>query len=280
MKPDDDAVTSPDELIAEAVRAPFRGWDFSWLEGRMEVIEPAWDYAAIVRDAMAGARRTLDIDTGGGEFLSGILPAPGSVVATEGYAPNVAVAGARLAPLGVSVVHALSAADNVDQPADREFSTTRILLPFAEGAFDLAINRHSSYVASEVWRVLRPGGRFLTQQWAEQGTSGAGWDGLFGRTSPAGPVFDLGFATGQLAEAGFEILGAEESDRPVVFHDLAAVVYYLLAVPWAVADFDPVADREALHRVYRMIGRDGELRIRGGAMLIDAGRPLLTDVAR
>jgi SAM-dependent methyltransferase len=238
----------------------------------MEVTEPAWDYAAIVRGAMSGARRTLDIDTGGGEFLSSILPAPGSVLATEGYAPNVAVAGARLAPLGVPVVHALSAADNVDQPSEEESRATRIRLPFADGAFDLAINRYSSYVASEVWRVLRPGGRFLTQQWIEEGTSGDGWDELFGRPLPTGPVFDLRFATGQLAGAGFEIFGAEVSDTPLVFHDLAAVVYYLLAVPWAVADFDPVADREALHRVHRRIGRDGELRIRGGAMLIDAGR--------
>jgi SAM-dependent methyltransferase len=248
----------------------------------MEETEPAWDYAAIVRDAMAGARRTLDIDTGGGEFLSNILPAPGSVVATEGYAPNVAVAGARLAPLGVPVVHALSAADNVDQAADAGTWSTRVTLPFADGAFDLAINRHSSYVASEVWRVLRPGGRYLTQQWSDEGTSGAGWDELFGRPLPAGPAFDVGFATGQLTEAGFEILGAERCDTPLVFHDLVAVVYYLLAVPWAVTDFDPVADREALHRVHRRIGRDGELRIRAGAMMIDARRrgATSTDAAR
>jgi SAM-dependent methyltransferase len=151
-------------------------------------------------------------------------------------------------------------------------STARITLPFADGAFDLAINRHSSYVASEVRRVLRPGGRYLTQQWIEEGTSGAGWHQLFGRPLRAGPVFDVGFATTQLTEAGFAILGAERCDTPLVFHDLAAVVYYLLAVPWAVADFDPVADREALHRVHRRIGREGELRIRGGAMMIDAGR--------
>jgi hypothetical protein len=104
-----------DELIAEALKAPVRGWDFSWLEGRAEETRPPWSYAAIVRESAASSRRMLDIDTGGGEFLARLAPFPGSVVATEGYAPNVAVARERLAPLGIHLVATASAPDNVDQ---------------------------------------------------------------------------------------------------------------------------------------------------------------------
>jgi SAM-dependent methyltransferase len=38
------------------------------------------------------------------------------------------------------------------------------LLPLADATFDLVINRHESFDAREVQRVLRPGGTFITQQ--------------------------------------------------------------------------------------------------------------------
>ena len=81
-----------DDLISEAFDAPIQGWDFSWLDGRGEETRPSWDYSAIVREAAASSSRLLDIDTGGGEFLARLAPFPGSVTATEGYAPNVGVA--------------------------------------------------------------------------------------------------------------------------------------------------------------------------------------------
>jgi hypothetical protein len=33
-----------DELITEAVAAPFAGWDFSWLNGRKTEYTLPWDY--------------------------------------------------------------------------------------------------------------------------------------------------------------------------------------------------------------------------------------------
>ena len=52
------------------------------------------------------------------------------------------------------------APDNVDQPS----GTGSPALPFEDSSFSLVVSRHESYVASEVARVLRPGGLFLTQQ--------------------------------------------------------------------------------------------------------------------
>ena len=39
----------------------------------------------------------------------------------------------------------------------------RAALPFEDGRFETVIDRHEELVAGEVYRVLRPGGRFITQ---------------------------------------------------------------------------------------------------------------------
>ena len=82
---------------------PFEGWDFSHLQGRMHEDQLSWDYTSIVREALPGAASLLDMGTGGGEFLSSLEPLPPNTHATEGYAPNVPVARARLEPLGIQV---------------------------------------------------------------------------------------------------------------------------------------------------------------------------------
>jgi hypothetical protein len=261
--------TTFEDQITEALEAPVRGWDFSWLEGRAKETRPPWDYAEIVREAAASSRRMLDIDTGGGEFLGRLAPFPGSVVATEGYAPNVATARDRLAPLGIQVVETASAPDNVDQGTSNP-ATSGSELPFEAGAFDLVIDRRASYWPSEVRRTLSHGGRFVTQQRSEAGVEGRAWEDLFGRTSHADRRFDLAFADRQLEDAGFEVINAEEADTPMTFHGLAAVVYYLRMVPWAVEAFDPSRDRDRLDRIHRRILDEGALRIRGSHMLLDA----------
>src|SRR5438105_11398653 len=62
-----------DRLLAEAVAAPFAGWDFSWLEGRRveeEDRETAWDYEERVLKRVQSAASLLDVGTGGGERWS------------------------------------------------------------------------------------------------------------------------------------------------------------------------------------------------------------------
>jgi len=79
-----------------------------------------------------------------------LRPLPAKTVATEGYAPNVQTARDRLSPLGVQVIA-------IDQETDH-------ILPLADSTFDLIINRHEYYDPHEVRRILKPGGRFITQQ--------------------------------------------------------------------------------------------------------------------
>lgn len=91
-----------DDLIDEAARARFQGWQFSWLADSSDDPKMPWRYAARHADALARSTRALDIDTGGGEVLAALAPFAGSVVATEGYPPNIPVAGAALERVGVN----------------------------------------------------------------------------------------------------------------------------------------------------------------------------------
>jgi SAM-dependent methyltransferase len=265
------ALTGFDQLVQEAAEASFEGWDFSWLSGRAAEERPPWDYDAEAARLLRTARHALDIDTGGGEVLLRLAPFSGAVVATEGYAPNIGVAARNLRPVGVRVVGTQSAPDNVDQypRTSATPSSTSSHLPFVDGAFDVVVDRHSSYWPCEVARVLRPGGTFLTQQ---AGLGGSELLREFGRPVPAKPDFDLAFALGQLATAGLGVIRAEEVETPTRFFDVGALVYYLRAVPWLVPGFNVDADRDVLLRLHGEILKTGPVPVTGRRMLIEVRR--------
>src|SRR3954463_11538282 len=91
-----------EELIDEAASVSVDGWDFSWLDGRATEERPSWGFQRLLREKLAAAPAALDIQTGGGEVLAGagVENVPSTLVATEGWAANVARATARLHPLG------------------------------------------------------------------------------------------------------------------------------------------------------------------------------------
>lgn len=230
-----------EQLVRAALEADFQGWDFGWLAGRLVQDDPPWDYVEIVRAHLPGTRSLLDLGTGGGELLAGLAPLPEDTHATEAYPPNQAIAQARLAPLGVTV-HATK-----DQPE----------LPFEDAQFDLVVNRHESYAPAEVRRILKPGGIFITQQVG-------GLDNLelnqALEDNLSFPFVNWGLAgaLNGLYEADFHILRAEQTALRSSFKDIGAVVYYLKAIPWQVADFSPQTHRERLLKLHNLIERQGE----------------------
>jgi hypothetical protein len=117
-----------DSLVEEAAAVSVEGWDFGWLDGRATEERPSWGYQRLLREHLGVATSALDIQTGGGEVLAGIGADnfPPTMVATEGWLPNVAHATALLQPLGALVVVARD-----ETP-----------LPFADAAFDLISSRH------------------------------------------------------------------------------------------------------------------------------------------
>lgn len=244
-----------ERLIRDAEHAAFSGWDFSWVRGRMVEEPRAWDYAAIVRKAMPGARAMLDIGTGGGERLAAMAPLPPETFATEGYAPNVPVARARLAPLGVQVVPTVS---------DDE-------LPFSDSTFDLVIDRHTGCSAAEVHRVLRPGGHFVTQQVGNRHNRELNVV-LEGEeaTAPDSPSLDR--LQREVEAAGLVVTGSRECFPPTLVLDVGAIVYYLRAIPWVIPGFSADTHRDRLLALHQRILAKGPFRLTGHYLLLEAVR--------
>jgi SAM-dependent methyltransferase len=232
-----------DELISDALSAPFSGWDFSWLAGRSATERLPWSYERELARRAALADILLDMGTGGGERLSALAPRPRRTVATEAWPPNVPVAAARLHPVAVPVVQDEGAPDNT-----RQDGSERGRMPFADGAFALVASRHEAFRAAEVARVLEPGGTFITQQ-----VDYHAYDDLYqivGLQVPEQPDSWLPLALRQVREAGLIVRGAVRGAERHDFRDVGALVYYLRVVGWAIPEYSLHGCKAALRAAH------------------------------
>ncbi|MHB1909367.1 MAG: class I SAM-dependent methyltransferase [Nitrososphaerales archaeon] len=250
-----------DELIAEAESLPFEGWDFSCLAGRLVESPAPWDYQKIVSGLLPGVDSLLDLGTGGGELLSSFAPFPHYTVATEGYPPNVSVAKRKLQPLGMEVIETYC--------DDNDKLPQRGALPFRNSSIDLIVNRHESFIASEVFRVLKPSGRFVTQQVG--GSYSPELREAFGVTeSTTLTGWDLREAVEQIEGAGFKVTDSQEATLETRFLDVGAVVYYLKALPYEIPGFSTKRYYGRLRELDQAIRRDESFRVTLPCFLVQA----------
>jgi SAM-dependent methyltransferase len=246
-------------LVEDAWSHEISGWDWRYLEGRLSEETVPWQYPEMARERIQHARSLLEIGTGGGELFSSLGPFPQRTIAIEAYPPSVGLAGARLHPLAVQVIHS-------------EGDVQRAL-PFAGDSFDLAVNRHAGYSPVELYRVLFPGGRFLTQQVG--GRNQFRLNQLF-QTEPTFiyQYWTLDYAVKELRAAGFHILDAQEAFPQARFYDIGAVVFFLKIIDWQVAGFNPLQYHEELRRVHQLIQDDGCLLTFEHRFIIEAQKRL------
>jgi len=245
-----------DDLVAEGEAEPVEGWDFSWFEGRATEERPAWGYAQLMAARMAGARAALDIQTGGGEVLAGVTQPPPVLAATESWPPNAAIAADNLRPLGARVVQA---ADDGD-------------LPFADGTFDLVVSRHPVEVVwPEIARVLRPGGRYFSQQ-VGAGSNRELTDFMMG-PQPVSQSRSPRVAVADAEAAGLAVTDLRDQALRTVFNDVGAVVYFLRKVLWTVPGFTVAAYRAQLRRLHDQIQAEGPFVAHAQRFLIEARKP-------
>ncbi|RBP62258.1 hypothetical protein DFO66_11674 [Brevibacterium sanguinis] len=160
---------------------------------------------------------------------------PLTISATEGWAPNLPIATASLSPLGIEV---------------REYDSDRGMpMPWPNETFDVVMNRHESFDPEELSRVIRPGGRFLTQQ--VDGTEAQEFREWFGG-EPMYPEAQLEPASAGLLAQGFTITEARTWSGTMRFNDVEAVLEYLGYVPWDVPGFTVEANFDTLEKLARL----------------------------
>ena len=212
--------------------AYIHGWDFSHIAGRYtEQDDLPWDYRAVIGEYLRPEMKILDIDTGGGEFLLSLRHPCENTAATENYPPNVALCREVLLPLGIA---------------------------FADAAFDLVLNRHGDFNPEEIFRVLKPGGLFITQQvGAENDRELATL--LCGETPMPFPEQYLRIAVEKFRNAGFSVLREETCFRPIRFFDVGALVWFARIISWKFPDFSVDTHLENLYRAQRLLEERGSI---------------------
>jgi SAM-dependent methyltransferase len=242
------------EIWEKEEQQPFQGWDFSHLQGRMFEEQPPWSYAARAGELLRRASAALDLGTGGGERLLALREDwPAKIVATEDYPPNVRLATERLGAFGVRVVDVAL--------------TYSGRLPFADGEYDLVLNRHSGFNPDEVARIVTPGGWFLTEQvhglWAKDLLAAFG-------VQPQWPDASLEKYLPALRLAGVTIVRTEDWTGRLAFTDVGAIVYYLRAVPWLVPGFSVETHLTYLLALQRRLESGAVLSFTAREYLIEA----------
>jgi SAM-dependent methyltransferase len=231
-------------LISEADH-PFSGWDFSYIRERIVDAPLTWSYKSMLLPLIRSAESLLDMGTGGGEFLSSLIPLPKHTCATENYEPNVPIAKKQLESLGVML---FSCVDDEK-------------LPFRDEEFDLVINRHEFYSEKELHRILKPSGIFITQQVGDKNDSKLRLILTGSEKSENDTEWNLEYAKERLKAIGFEILEEQENITYTRIFDVGAIVYHLKAIPWELPEFSVKKYYNKLREIDSLINQKGYLEL-------------------
>ena len=221
--------------------AHIHGWDFSHIDGRcVEDTGFPWDYRQVIGEYLKPEMKLLDMDTGGGEFLLSLGHPYENTAATENYPPNVQLCKETLSPLGIDF-----------QQADGKGE-----LPYFDDQFDVVIDRHGDFNPKEIYRVLKPGGVFITQQVGAENDREL-VELLCGKLPLPFPEQYASAAGEEFRKLGFSILRQEECFRPIQFYDVGALVWFARIIQWEFPNFSVDTHLENLLNAQRIIEETG-----------------------
>ncbi len=208
------------ELWKKDEKMNFKGWDFSYLKNRWKEENLPWDYKTILKKYLKNYFKLLDMGTGGGEFLLSLNHPYDKTSATESWEPNVKLCRERLSPLGISI-HQVNNNDN---------------LPFKDDFFDMIINKHADYNLTEIKRILKPNGIFVTQQIGGKNNEILS-NRLIKNFKSEHSYYNLNYALEEFENNSFDILYKNEFFPYLRFYDVGAVVYFAKIIVWEFPGF-------------------------------------------
>ncbi len=193
------------------------GWNFSRVRAGRDPVQ--WDYVDVVRQYIKPSDRVLDIGTGGGEIFFSLAPYFGEGVGIDQNPAMIETARRNLAALAVDTI-SLMEMDGSDLRLDAN-------------EFDVVLLRHLRVYASEIVRVLRPGGYFIAQMVGQRSSlnilKAFGWQPSSFGADWWQTVSDL---AEQFALLGCQVITQAEYDVPCWFQDLESFMFWLMSVPW------------------------------------------------
>lgn len=229
--------------LKEESLAHIHGWDFSHIDGRFtEEADLPWDYKQVIKSYLKSNCFLLDIDTGGGEFLLSLNHPYANTSATEGFPPNVCLCKNKLLPLGIDF---------------REMSDYG-KIPFGDNSFDIIINRHGNYNISELYRVLKPNGYFISEQVGDDNDREL-VDLLLPNTPKPFPRANLDIQSRLFVSKGFKLIKGEEAFRPVKFFDTGALVWFARVIEWEFPGFSVESCFDNLLKAERILKEKGSV---------------------
>ena len=246
-----------EQWLQEERIAHIHGWDFSHIQGRFEEGRGIpWNYEAIVRGYLSCEANLLDIDTGGGEFLLSLNHPYEKTSATEGYPPNVNLCKSVLLPLGIDFREAKDVSH----------------MPFGDNSFDIVINRHGNFDVKELFRILKPGGIFVTQQVGAENDREL-VDLLLPDTALPFPEQYLEKAGKKFTDIGFQILQSQEAFPIIKFFYVGALVWFARIIEWEFPGFSVESCFENLYKAQQILDKEGTIEASTHRYLLAALKP-------
>lgn len=131
-------------------------------------------------------------------------------------------------------------------------------IPFENESFDMIINRHGDFNAKELYRLLKKGGIFITEQ--------VGGDNdrdlvemVLPNTEKPFPDLNLKEQKKAFEEVGFHMIAAEEAYRPIKFYDVGAFVWFAHIIEWEFPGFTVDKCFEQLLAMQKLIEENGKV---------------------
>ena len=235
----------------------FQGWNFSYLDSRWDSDPLPWDYKELILKNKKMNDHLLDMGTGGGEFLLTLEHPYHLTYITESYPPNVKKCQDTLSPSGICVKQSYDG-----QP-----------IPYENNTFNLVINRHEEFDPREIFRILKPGGKFITQQVGGQNNVDLS-KRLLPQFEARFPSHTLENNLATLESAGMKIECSYEAFPRLRFFDVGALVYFAKIIEWEFPDFSVDACLHTLINFQDEITANGYLESTEHRFLIMANKPV------
>jgi SAM-dependent methyltransferase len=200
----------------------------------------------------------LDMGTGGGELLLSLKHPHQQTYVTESYQTNYKLCKERLEPLGIKVEY-------ISQGGE---------IPFHNAFFDIIINRHDEYQLNQVYKALKPGGLFITQQVGHKNNLQLAQK-VLGKDYKAKNEMIKPFeeCVKEFKAHGFIVETQIEANVLTKYFDCYTLVYFCKIIEWEFPNFSVDAHIDNLRKINLEILENGYVEGQEHRWIIVARKP-------